>query len=178
MSGNLVTDEYTPATDIPVPGWRREAVPMLLRGRISAKHRSRHVIQLPIGVITVDLPNDAEEPTWLLPALESLTETGSLRDNWNSYGARAVSPYSVVFAIRLLAMVMTETMPAPAFVPTRDGGMQLEWHTKGVDLEIFVSPAGRYRASSEDLQSGVEWAGDVTSNLEPIAEVLAKLAER
>lgn len=176
MPGSLITDDDYTEIESPVPRWRREVLPNPRQSRVSAKHRSQHSIQFPGGSLFIDLPADAEEPRWLLPAIESLSGLGSLPDNWDSYGARSISVHSMAGVLRLLSMLMTDTTSLPAFVPVRHGGIQLEWHTKGIDLEIEVSPTGLYRASFEDSGRGLEWAGDVTSNLGPLREVLTRLA--
>jgi len=177
MPSSLVTDEdYDAEIESPVPRWRREVLPSPSQSRVSAKYRSQHSIQLPGGSLLITLPPDAEEPGWLASAIELLSRLGSLAENWDSYGARSISLHAVAGVLKLLAVLMTDTTPLPALVPTRNGGIQIEWHTKGIDLEIQVSPTGLYRASFEDSRRGTEWAGDVTSNLGPLREVFTRLS--
>jgi hypothetical protein len=177
MPGNLATEEdYTTTTEAPVPWWRRDAQLLPSHGRLSAKHRSRHLIKLPTAVISVEFPAGVDEPDWLLPALKSIVELGSLPDNWNSYGARPVTVHAIVGVLNLLSLIMTEATPLPAFVPTRRGGIQVEWHAGGIDVEIEVSPTGRYRASVDDPSYGLEWTGDVPADFRPLREALARLA--
>lgn len=178
MPGNLVTDEdYNTDIESAVPSWRREVLATPRQDRVSAKNRSQHLIQWPGGSsLLITLPADAEEPKWLHPALKSLSKLGSLPNNWDSYGSQPISLHSVAGVLRLLSMLMTDSTPLPAFVPIRNGAIQIEWHTKGIDLEIQVSPTGLYQASFEDSRRGTEWAGDVTSNFSPLREVLTRLA--
>jgi hypothetical protein len=177
MPSSLVTDEdYDAEIESVVPRWRREVLPSPSQSRVSAKYRSQHSIQLPSGSLLITLRPDAEEPGWLVPAIGLLSRLGSLPENWDSYGARSISLHSVAGVLTLLGRLMTDTTPRPALVPTRNGGIQIEWHTKGIDLEIQVSPTGLYRASFEDSRLGTEWAGDITSNLSPLREVLTRLA--
>jgi hypothetical protein len=175
MPSSLTTDDdYTATMEATVP-WRRTAQTAPVESRISAKRRSRHVMQLPTGFVTVVVPAEADEPVWLLPVLEKLADVGSLPENWNSYGARSITAQTVAAALRLLSLIMSDVMPLPSVVPTSRGGIQLEWHTRGVDLEINVSPGGGYTASFEDLR-GSQWSGDVTSDLSPLRAVLVTLA--
>lgn len=45
---------------------------------------------------------------------------------------------------RILADALARLIPfAPAVVPLADGGIQLEWHTNGVDMEVVVSGEGQ-----------------------------------
>jgi len=48
-------------------------------------------------------------------------------------------------AVEFLLRVALPHVPPPAIVPLSDGGIQLEWHEGGVDLEISFS----------DLEPGV-----------------------
>jgi len=177
MRGSLVTDDdYITDTESAVPRWRHEALESTRHTRLSAKYRSQHSIQWPDGgSILITFPLDAEEPRWLRPVMELLSGLAQLPKNWDSYGAHSISLHSAAGVLRLLSMLMTDAMPLPTFVPVRTGGIQVEWHTKGVDLEVQVSPTGLSRASFEDSRRGTEWVGDVTSNLGPLRGVLARL---
>lgn len=42
----------------------------------------------------------------------------------------------------LLESLRLEPPDAPAVVPTADGGVQLEWHRDGTDVEVYVEPDG------------------------------------
>jgi hypothetical protein len=168
-------EEYMTAVDTPTPWWRRDTRPRPAEGRIAEKQRSQHLMRLPGGEISIVLPPDVDEPSWLIPCLEALSDIGSLPENWNSYGASPVAINAVADTLRLMAAVMSETMPLPNFVPTRRGGIQLEWHTKGIDLEIDVLPSGRLYASLEDQETGEERQVDITANLQPLRPVLVRL---
>ncbi len=176
MPVSLISDDdYATAVDTPTPWWRRDTRPRPAEGRIAEKQRSRHLMQLPGGEISIVLPPDVDEPSWLLPSLQALYDIGSLPENWNSYDARPVAIDAIAASLRLLAVIMTEAMPLPAFVPTRRGGIQLEWHIKGIDLEIDVLPSGRLYAAFEDHSTGEEQQADITSNLQPLSQVLVRL---
>jgi hypothetical protein len=57
------------------------------------------------------------------------------------------------------------------------GGVQLEWHEQGVDLEVSVDPDGHVMAAYENEQ-GTEWEDDLTERHARLAEALAELASR
>ncbi|MDP3910679.1 MAG: hypothetical protein Q8Q14_09835 [Gemmatimonadales bacterium] len=168
-------EDYSTARGTLAPWWRRDTKAHPEGSRIAAKQRSQHLLVLPEGSISIALAADAEEPAWLMPSLEALHEIGFLPENWNSYGSRAVSIHALAATIRLLGALMNEAMPLPAFVPTRRGGVQIEWHIKGIDLEIEVTPAERIHASFEDLETGREWENDVTSDLSLVRQELTGL---
>ena len=59
----------------------------------------------------------------------------TLRPGWNSHGSASISEAAIH-----TAEVMLEP---PAIVPRSNGGIQLEWHTDGLDLEVAIAPDGR-----------------------------------
>ncbi len=55
----------------------------------------------------------------------------TLQQGWDSYGAGPLSPAALAVA------------DAFWVVPTADGGVQLEMHAGGMEIEISVNPAGQ-----------------------------------
>lgn len=118
-------------------------------------------------------------PRWGTPLLKALQEVVLLPENWNSYGARRVTPDAIVATIVLLMRTMSDDTPLPVVVPTVRGGVQLEWHTGSVDLEMTISPVGRYSAFYSNDSTGTEWEQgeqDFVSPPEQIRGILDRLA--
>ena len=103
--------------------------------------------------VMVDLSRNAAG--WVPWAFGRVNELLSLRDGWDSYGALAVRPESANQAVLFLQQHALGSLSAPSVVPMTDGGVQLEWHVGGVDLEIAFSRSepGVY---IHDLRSGHE----------------------
>lgn len=59
-------------------------------------------------------------------------------ENWDSYGALAVSDVAVSTARRISTMLATKQY----VVPVAHGGVQIECHAEGIDLEIEIDAAG------------------------------------
>lgn len=57
----------------------------------------------------------------------------ALNSDWNSYGAPAIDPRAISVAESILGT------PGQA-TPTNQGGVQIEWHCGGVDLEFVINP--------------------------------------
>jgi hypothetical protein len=93
-------------------------------------------------------------PSWLRQARAKLNQLRTLPPNWNSYGATRVAPVATEAAYKLLQEMTTHATPYPAIVPTSDGSIQLEWHTRGVDLELRILTPTRLRMTFEDLRAG------------------------
>jgi hypothetical protein len=60
---------------------------------------------------------------------------------WDSYGAPPLRHDTANFALSVLNSIMKTQTPLPQVAPSSVGGVQLEWHEKGIDLELhFTAP--------------------------------------
>lgn len=89
-------------------------------------------------------------PSWLNRARAKLDELGQLQAGWDSYGAKQVSSLARFAAFELLRQTATRATPAPALIPTSEGLVQIEWHTRGIDLEVLVISPTRFSVLFED----------------------------
>ena len=122
---------------------------------------------------------NGREPAWFGPTRRSLQEALQLPENWNSYGARPVDPDLATSALKLLVTVAPADAPPPIVVPTTRGGILLEWHMWGIDLEIETLTAASFHVFYEDEREGHEWEGDLTLGEEsPVDGLLATLTRR
>lgn len=97
------------------------------------------------------------EPGWLYPLLKQLQELLQLGRNWDSYGGCPIEPKAVEVALRIAGDVLSAEASPPTVVPTSQGGVQLEWHANGIDLEIAVSPSGAVNAYYYNRTTGQVW---------------------
>ncbi len=119
--------------------------------------------------------SDAPFPAWLRPAMQACTDLLQLPQNWDGYGAVQIREQLAQQALVVLVEVMENDSPAPSVVPLSDGGVQLEWHRGGKNLEIEF-PAGEapsYCYYEDD--SDVESEGQVPRNYQRIQAYLASL---
>jgi hypothetical protein len=126
--------------------------------------------QLVIGIV--------HPPAWAEPMVQSLGKLLQLEPDWDTYGGSPIDPMCVVAALKLALEVLPDDMPVPSVVPTSRGGLQLEWHTRGVDLEVEFLSATRVCGLFEDADSGTWWEEDLSSDLRPLAEAISKLSKR
>lgn len=118
-------------------------------------------------------------PTWVATITPRLQNLMMLRSNWNSYGARTIQFSSLEAAIELLSRIMRPNTPPPIIMPTSDGSLQLEWHEKGLDLEVRIYSRSRFYVSVEDLRNrGRDWEGTITSNLARVKSAINDLTDR
>lgn len=119
---------------------------------------------------------DHGEPAWLGSAGRALTELLALPENWNSYRARPVDPRAVERALELLWAIMPEDGPLPVIVPTHGGGIQLEWHRTGADLEVEVTPGGSAHVYFEDPEADVEMEAEMSSDPVRLRDLVLRVA--
>jgi hypothetical protein len=75
-------------------------------------------------------------PAWFDPLMQGFVDLRTLPQNWDSYGAGPIDPKVVQEAMNLMNGILWPTSPAPCVVPLSSGGLQLEWHRQGIDLEV------------------------------------------
>ena len=84
-------------------------------------------------------------PEWLDRTVARLNELGVMHHGWDGAGARPPTQTAGVAALRAVMEIMSaldDAAPVPAIVPMFDGGIQLEWHSHDLDIEITVQPDG------------------------------------
>jgi hypothetical protein len=115
---------------------------------------------------------------WVRPVAKKLDELLSLPQNWDSYGAPKIADSVVPTVIGLLQDVMLPTTPIPQIFPTSSGGVQLEWHQNGVDLEIEIDPhdfAHVHFVCENSVQSE-EFEGEASTHQKELAEQIRFLS--
>jgi hypothetical protein len=85
---------------------------------------------------------DTPERKWQIEVQGRLLKYVKMAPSWDSYNAPVVGWDTGMFALSILNDVMRARTPIPQVVPSATGGVQLEWHQKGVDLELHI--AGPY----------------------------------
>jgi len=134
----------------------------------------RSVVTFPLSHGRLVLGLQGDPAPWVEPTLRTLGNLLVLSAGWDSYGARAPDPSCVLAAWRLLAAVMRDNIPAPSVVPTVRGGVQLEWHRNGADLEIEVVAPREFVVSFE--AGAVSWEKSLTDDFAKLAPALDRIA--
>ena len=90
---------------------------------------------------------------WIAHVFDSVQMLLHLTEDWDSHGANPLAIKSIENLIILLPQGIPWDVPAPSVVPTVSGGIQLEWHRQGIDLEIEIPPSGRLCSANRSLQT-------------------------
>src|SRR5262249_32739886 len=126
--------------------------------------------------LVIELIDD--EPDWLAPTVKTMAQLLHLSEDWDSDGARPIDPQAAADALTLLDATMSPDTPPPIVSPTNRGGIQLEWHTRGIDLEVERKSPTCVYVFHEDHRRGTEWEGELETDLTRLASYLAELARR
>ncbi|MGP0071796.1 MAG: hypothetical protein ACLPWF_07675 [Bryobacteraceae bacterium] len=97
--------------------------------------------------------NRPMSPTFL-KSVEAVADLLSLPPGWNSYSAKPIDHENARQAIRLLAEFLKPSMLPPSVVPTVRGGIQLEWHTRGVNVETYIESPNAVSFFAEEAGTG------------------------
>ena len=118
----------------------------------------------------------APVPSWLPRAAERAGNLLLLPFDWDRLGAPPVEPMTIQTALDALCLFMDQNSSLPAWTPTREGGVQLDWHENGIDLEIEFQPSSSDGfAVFVDREGQIsEWDGPVTSNLDLLRRVFSE----
>ncbi|HEX7048917.1 MAG TPA: hypothetical protein VF188_01795 [Longimicrobiales bacterium] len=116
-------------------------------------------------------------PDWLDDAVLRLARLLELEPDWDSYGARAVSIAAADTALVLLLGLAGPETPAPHIVPTPAGGVQIEWHTPRLDLEVEIRSPTRVFVGYEFSDTGEEGEFPVTSDFRHLADLVSGLTD-
>lgn len=114
-------------------------------------------------------------PVWLQPTVQGFADLLALPRGWDSYDAPKIKFAAVRSALDLLVATLKPQSPGPSVVPTVQGGLQLEWHIQGIDLEIRLDSPDKVDIFCEDLHAGIEWEGSIPSDEGRLREAIAKL---
>ena len=135
-------------------------------------------LRVPVPGGGLVLKGQGDLPEWVIATVEKLCDLLWLKANWDSYGAAPVDRFTVELALDILFATMQSTSPSPSVVPTSCGGVQLEWHTGGIDLEIEIEPAGLIEAFFCDQQMNREWERSLGSDYSALTDAINSLTER
>lgn len=116
------------------------------------------------------------DPAWVAPTKEAMRRLSLLRDNWDTYGDPRIDPAILHAASSMLQDLMRSETPAPSVVPTSRGGVQLEWHVKGIDLEVeFFTPVSLHTLF-EDHRTDIQWEAELIYDFSRLSEAIVLLS--
>lgn len=111
----------------------------------------------------------------LLTAVRHMVRLLSMPPGWDSYGGKPIDRQKATAALALVGTAIEKGAPMPAIVPTSDGSVQLEWHRRGVDLEIRATSETSFEVFFEDLATGETSEVEIGTDLAPLRAFLDRV---
>ena len=114
---------------------------------------------------------------WIADAYERLVILQALPVGWDGHSGRRVSTNTAVYSLAVLAALMKPSIPMPSIVPLSYGGLQLEWHRKGWDIEIEIPGPGRVHVFTRQIHSGQEHEFGLLADLNALSAALDNIKD-
>jgi hypothetical protein len=138
---------------------------------------SRRATSYPNFAVAYDTP---PERRWQVEVQSRLVKYAKMDSGWDTYGAPSIGWDTGLFALSVLNDVMRARTPIPQVVPSSAGGIQLEWHQKGIDLELHITGPYQCELWFQDHQHPDEppLCLDLTDNFAALLKPIALLTSR
>jgi hypothetical protein len=130
----------------------------------------------PREVVIRRLPADA--PLSFFKSVRAVGDLLRLPEGWNSHSAKPIAVRNARTAIELLAQFLRTNTPPPDVVPRVQGGIQLEWHTGKIDIEVYVDSPGQVSFFAEDLESEDDFEGPLRGHEEVLKSWIHRVSQK
>jgi hypothetical protein len=111
-----------------------QAIPKPVRG-VGERPTRLGLMLTPHSTITLT------SPPWIRSVVDRIDYLlSTLVEGWDAEGGLPLDFDTAMECVSFLLQMALHETPAPQIVPTSLGGLQLEWHTAGSDLEITFEP--------------------------------------
>lgn len=113
-------------------------------------------------------------PQWLGRIRDRIQELSTLPPGWDGEAAPPVEVVPLRSAWEFLLALSPLLRVPPNVVPTLAGGVVLEWHRSGIELEVEFTPKGEADVSCEH-STGEEFEGPLESRFPEVASTMRQL---
>lgn len=115
------------------------------------------------------------EPAWIRSVADRVEYLRSLRRGWDGYVSAPIQTDSLYFALSILNSVMQSHTPPPFIAPVSGGGLQIEWHEGGLDIELFIPQPLRAELYVEYSDGREPLELELVSEFGPLNKALAEI---
>ncbi len=113
----------------------------------------------------------------VIGTIQKLYSLGELQAGWNSYDAQPTQREVIHHVARWVPTLLQAATPEPAVVPRVRGGLQLEWHRKGIDLEIYVDSPANIHFAAEDRTTTETVESPLTGDEQLLRTWIARISD-
>jgi hypothetical protein len=115
---------------------------------------------------------------WMLRAAERLKELTRLPPGWDGHAGHPLSPPIADYTFQLLEKLMLRPgVPLPSITPLAYGGVMLEWHRRGWDIEIEIDAPTSHHVFTRELATSAEENFVLSGRLGRLHGEIAKIAD-
>ena len=137
--------------------------------------RGNKVIDIEVRLTSGQKLSALSASNWFYPTLRAMAALPWWTDNWSS-GATRTQSAAIAYMLETLLEVLDSQAPPPSVVPTWNGGVQVEWHRNGIDLEIEVAPEGYIEYFFKSPNKECE--GQISGDFSQLSEYARAVIER
>ncbi len=119
--------------------------------------------------------SEPDQPEWADHIKDQISAVLDLQEGWDGFGAGPIRHDVLAFALAILRQVMRPDTPSPHITPMSHEGVQLEWHTEAVDLEIEIEEPGAAWVSYVNHAKGIEEEREVTTDFFCLSDPVDRL---
>jgi hypothetical protein len=116
-------------------------------------------------------------PAWYADALDRLRRLTDLSTGWDGHTGKPTTVNAAVYGLEVLGRIMGAGVPLPSIMPLSNGGLQLEWHRKGWDIEIEIVGGPRIVVFTHNLATGEEEEIELDTDLSLLALVTSRIKD-
>lgn len=117
------------------------------------------------------------KPSWQNEIVSTLCRYLELPEGWDTYGGKPLRHETGMFALQVLNGMMGPSIPSPQIVPVGDGGLQVEWHQNGLDIELYIAAPYDCELLVHDHYSEESKVTPLTSDFTSFSAALAILVD-
>jgi hypothetical protein len=112
---------------------------------------------------TINLSGDTAH--WVIEAAKKLEALARFRKGWDSYGGLPLKQRAKDLTLRVLGWLRKDELPVPAVVLGSGGTVQLEWRTRGKELEIELRDNDSIEFVKVNPDGEIEEEGEAENDL-------------
>lgn len=126
-------------------------------------------------VVSLNAASEITSAKWIKQTVLELAQLLWLPKDWNSDNPEKISPGAIEKILAILLSILDPDSSPPKVVPTSRGGVQVEWHQNGIDLEIEAFNSNKleyfFSGPTGDKEGTI---GEDSSVLEPFKNFLKR----
>jgi hypothetical protein len=117
-------------------------------------------------------------PDWMSRAAQRFVDLIRLPVGWDGHQGHPVSPPIADYAYRFLQKLMLQPgLTLPSITPLAYGGIMLEWHRRGWDVEIEIDAPAQHHVYTYEIASGLEEQFVLGPRLDRLRDIVSKIAD-